>query len=52
MAWKKQIKTLYYCRSEKLAKADKVSKRIERQVIKELDMSSLVQGNDCIACEG
>jgi len=52
MAWKKQIKTLYYCRSEKLAKADKVSKKIERQVIKELDMSALVQGNDCIACEG
>ena len=53
MAWKKGVKTLYYCRSEKLAKADKVSKRIERQVIKELDMSSLVQGNDsCLACEG
>lgn len=52
MAWKKGVKTLYYCRSEKLAKADKVSKKIERQVIKELDMSALVQGNDCIACEG
>jgi ribonucleoside-diphosphate reductase alpha chain len=52
MAWKKGVKTLYYCRSEKLAKADKVSKRIERQVIKELDMSALAQGNDCIACEG
>jgi ribonucleoside-diphosphate reductase alpha chain len=52
MAWKKGVKTLYYCRSEKLAKADKVSKRIERQVIKELDMSALVQGNDCISCEG
>jgi ribonucleoside-diphosphate reductase alpha chain len=34
MAWKKGLKTLYYCRSEKLAKADKVSKKIERQVIK------------------
>jgi ribonucleoside-diphosphate reductase alpha chain len=52
MAWKKGVKTLYYCRSEKLAKADKVSKKIERQVIKELDMSALAQGNDCIACEG
>ena len=52
MAWKKGLKTLYYCRSEKLAKADKVSKRIEREVIKELDMSQLAQGNDCIACEG
>jgi ribonucleoside-diphosphate reductase alpha chain len=52
LAWKKGLKTLYYCRSEKLAKADKVSKRIEREVIKELDMSAIAQGNDCIACEG
>ena len=52
MAWKKGLKTLYYCRSEKIGKADKVSKRIERQVIKELDMTQLAQGNDCIACEG
>jgi ribonucleoside-diphosphate reductase alpha chain len=52
MAWKKGLKTLYYCRSEKLAKADKVSKRIEREVIKELDMIQVAQGNDCIACEG
>ena len=52
MAWKKGLKTLYYCRSEKIGKADKVSKRIERQVIKELDMLEIAQGNDCIACEG
>jgi ribonucleoside-diphosphate reductase alpha chain len=52
MAWKKGLKTLYYCRSEKIGKADKVSKKIERQVIKELDMSQIAQGNDCIACEG
>ena len=52
LAWKQGLKTLYYCRSEKLAKADKVSKRIEREVIKELDMSQIAQGNDCIACEG
>ncbi len=52
LAWKQGLKTLYYCRSEKLAKADKVSKRIEREVIKELDMTQIAQGNDCIACEG
>ena len=52
MAWKKGLKTLYYCRSEKIGKADKVSKRIERQVIKELDMTEIAKGNDCIACEG
>jgi ribonucleoside-diphosphate reductase alpha chain len=52
LAWKKGLKTLYYCRSEKLAKADKVSKRIEREVIKELDMNAIAQGNECLACEG
>ena len=52
MAWKKGLKTLYYCRSEKIGKADKVSKRIERQVIEELDMTQVAQGNDCLACEG
>jgi ribonucleoside-diphosphate reductase alpha chain len=52
MAWKKGLKTLYYCRSEKIGKADKVSKKIERKVMEEIDMTQLVQGNDCIACEG
>jgi ribonucleoside-diphosphate reductase alpha chain len=52
LAWKKGVKTMYYCRSEKIGKADKVSKKIERDVIKELDMVSIAEGNDCIACEG
>jgi len=52
LAWKKGLKTLYYCRSEKLAKADKVSKKIERDIIQELDMASIAQGNECLACEG
>jgi ribonucleoside-diphosphate reductase alpha chain len=52
MAWKLGLKTLYYCRSEKIGKADKVSKRIERQIIKEIDLKSIVDGNDCLACEG
>jgi len=52
MAWKKGLKTLYYCRSEKIGKADKVSKKVERSIIKELDLTQIAQGNDCIACEG
>ena len=52
LAWKKQLKTMYYCRSEKLGKADRVSKRIEREVIKELDMTAIVNDEECIACEG
>ena len=52
LAWKQGLKTLYYCRSEKLGKADKVSTRIERQIIKEIDMQSLIDEDTCIACEG
>jgi ribonucleoside-diphosphate reductase alpha chain len=52
-AWKQGLKTLYYCRSEKLMKSDKVSKRIERQVIEEIDLKALASGEDvCTACEG
>jgi ribonucleoside-diphosphate reductase alpha chain len=53
-AWKQGLKTMYYCRSDKIAKADKVSKRIEREVIKEIDLTALAQADDgvCIACEG
>jgi ribonucleoside-diphosphate reductase alpha chain len=50
--WKQGLKTLYYCRSEKIGKADKVSKRIEREIIKELNMTALIDGDTCLACEG
>jgi ribonucleoside-diphosphate reductase alpha chain len=52
LAWKQGLKTLYYCRSEKLGKADRVSKRIEREVIKELDFQEMIDGDTCVACEG
>lgn len=52
MAWKEKLKTMYYCRSDKIAKADKVAKRIEREVIKEIDLGALASGNECLACEG
>jgi ribonucleoside-diphosphate reductase alpha chain len=51
LAWKSGVKTLYYCRSEKLGKADRVSKRIEREIIQELDMAAIADG-ECLACEG
>ena len=51
-AWKQGLKTLYYCRSEKIGKADKVSKKIERQVIQEIDLKALTEGDVCLACEG
>jgi len=51
MAWKNGLKTLYYCRSEKIGKADKVAKKIERRVIEEINMKSLVNEETCLACE-
>ena len=51
-AWKQGLKTLYYCRSEKIGKADKVSKKIERKVIEEIDMKALASEDVCLACEG
>ena len=52
LAWKNGLKTLYYCRSEKLGKADKVSRRIEREVIKEINLGDIVEDGGCLACEG
>ena len=53
LAWKQGLKTLYYCRSEKIGKADKVAKKIERQVMQEIDLKQLAtEETVCIACEG
>lgn len=53
MAWKQGLKTMYYCRSDKIAKADRVAKRLEREVIKEIDLSALTSDEGvCLACEG
>jgi len=52
LAWKKGLKTMYYCRSEKIGKADRVSRKIERQIIQEIDMSAIAAGEECLACEG
>lgn len=51
LAWKKKLKTLYYCRSEKIGKADKISQKIERHRIEDIDMKSLTEGESCLACE-
>lgn len=51
-AWKQGLKTLYYCRSEKIGKADRVAKKIERKVIEEIDLQQLATDDVCLACEG
>jgi ribonucleoside-diphosphate reductase alpha chain len=52
-AWKQGLKSLYYVRSSKLRKADKVGQKIERNRIEdEIDMQALIDNSTCLACEG
>ena len=43
LAWKRKLKTLYYCRSEAIKRAELVSQKIKREIIPDAD---------CLACEG
>lgn len=53
MAWKQDLKSLYYCRSDKLRKADRVGQKVERKKIEEeIDLKEVAEGNTCLACEG
>jgi ribonucleoside-diphosphate reductase alpha chain len=53
LAWKMGLKSLYYCRSDKLKKADKVGTRIERKRLEDdIDLTDVANGEVCIACEG
>ena len=44
LAWAKNMKTLYYLRSEAISRADNVSSQIKREIIFEQE--------DCLSCEG
>jgi len=44
LAWARNLKTLYYLRSEAISRADVVSDLVKREIIFELE--------DCLACEG
>ena len=52
LAWKLGLKSLYYLRSEKVKKADKVGAQIKRQRIEdEIDLKQVAEGDVCLACE-
>lgn len=51
-AWKGGLKSLYYCRSDALRKADKVGNRVERQRIDEVRDILKTEEPVCAACEG
>jgi ribonucleoside-diphosphate reductase alpha chain len=44
LAWAKNLKTLYYLRSEAISRADNVSNQAKREII--------FEQSDCLACEG
>ena len=44
LAWAKNMKTLYYLRSEAISRADNVSSKIKREII--------FEQSDCLSCEG
>lgn len=49
MAWKLGLKSLYYCRSDKLRKADRVGVQAK---VSALSLDTLVDTSTCLACEG
>ncbi len=51
MAWKLGVKALYYCRSDKLRKADKVNQQIERKIIESIALQKVAEGEECLACQ-
>lgn len=52
-AWKQGLKSLYYVRSSKLRKADKVGQKVERKRIEdEIDLTALVNNEECLSCQG
>lgn len=58
-AWKKGLKSLYYCRSSSLQRADKVSRKVgavqlEMSLLKKKDQPSVQADNnydECLACQ-
>jgi len=44
LAWAKNMKTLYYLRSEAISRADNVSNKIKREII--------FENEECLSCEG
>ncbi len=53
LAWKNGLKSLYYCRSDKLRKADKLGEKVERRRIEDqINMKDVLNEELCLACEG
>ena len=51
LAWRKGVKSLYYCRSKSLQRADKVSQKVQCQVLDNVLKGSLNGLGECLACQ-
>lgn len=53
MAWKKGVKSLYYCRSASLQRADKVSKKLPDAIQMEMSLKAKQDNpyEECLACQ-
>jgi ribonucleoside-diphosphate reductase alpha chain len=52
MAWKKGLKSLYYCRSTSMQRADKVSQKMpEIQLEMSLQNKQAVAYEECLSCQ-
>lgn len=51
-AWKKGLKTLYYCRSKAISRADTLNKAVERTKIDEVPEENSGNYEECLSCSG
>lgn len=50
-AWKKGVKSLYYCRSTSLQRSDKVSHKVGPEVQMEMSLLRKPENDECLACQ-
>jgi ribonucleoside-diphosphate reductase alpha chain len=50
-AWKKGLKSLYYCRSTSIQRADKVSHEVEKGDFSELEKKEKQKYEECLSCQ-
>jgi ribonucleoside-diphosphate reductase alpha chain len=50
-AWKNGVKSLYYCRSTSIQRADKVSHAVEKGDFSELEKKEKQKYEECLACQ-
>lgn len=50
-AWHKGLKSLYYCRSTSIQRADKVSNKVTRDMIEHTAEAATAEPDECLSCQ-